>query len=71
MTCHPPRSYRSLTLHWFFMHPLPSLCAGQALDGQTLTRQTFPVKDGFVAVPEEPGLGVDLDEAVVEKFLVR
>ena len=38
---------------------------------QTLTRQHFPVKDGLVAVPEEPGLGVDLDEAVVEKYLVR
>jgi L-alanine-DL-glutamate epimerase-like enolase superfamily enzyme len=38
---------------------------------QTLTRQHFPVQDGWVAVPEEPGLGVDLDEAVVEKYRVR
>jgi L-alanine-DL-glutamate epimerase-like enolase superfamily enzyme len=38
---------------------------------QTLTRQQFPIQDGWVAVPEEPGLGVDLDEAVVEKYLVR
>jgi L-rhamnonate dehydratase len=46
-------------------------CVEQSALRQTLTRQTFPVQDGFVAVPDEPGLGVDLDEAVVEKFLVR
>jgi L-alanine-DL-glutamate epimerase-like enolase superfamily enzyme len=38
---------------------------------QKLTRQTFPLaEDGFVAVPEEPGLGVDLAEEIVEKYLV-
>jgi L-rhamnonate dehydratase len=46
-------------------------CVEQSPLRQTLTRQTFPVQAGLVAVPEEPGLGVDLDEAVVEKFLVR
>jgi L-alanine-DL-glutamate epimerase-like enolase superfamily enzyme len=39
---------------------------------QKLTRQRFPLaEDGFVPVPEEPGLGVDLDEEIVEKYLVR
>jgi L-alanine-DL-glutamate epimerase-like enolase superfamily enzyme len=37
---------------------------------QTLTKQRFPVKDGEIAVPEEPGLGIDLDEKVVEKYRV-
>lgn len=46
-------------------------CVEQSALRQTLTRQRFPVVDGFVHVPEEPGLGVDLDEAVVERFLVR
>ena len=46
-------------------------CVEQSALRQTLTRQRFPVVDGFVHVPEEPGLGVDLDEAVVEQFLVR
>jgi L-alanine-DL-glutamate epimerase-like enolase superfamily enzyme len=46
-------------------------CVEQSPLRQTLTRQQFPVEDGYVAVPEEPGLGVELDEAVVEKFLVR
>ena len=38
---------------------------------QRLTRQTFPVQAGWVDVPDEPGLGVDLDEAVVEQYLVH
>lgn len=46
-------------------------CVEQSPLRQTLTRQTFPVVGGQVAVPEEPGLGVELDEAVVEKYLVR
>jgi L-alanine-DL-glutamate epimerase-like enolase superfamily enzyme len=29
------------------------------------------VMDGDVQVPEEPGLGVDIDEKVVEKYRVR
>src|SRR5437879_3741926 len=37
---------------------------------QTLTRQRFPVIDGDIAVPEEPGLGVDLDEEVVARYRV-
>ena len=37
---------------------------------QTLTRQRFRVVDGEVAVPEEPGLGVELDDQVVDKFRV-
>jgi L-alanine-DL-glutamate epimerase-like enolase superfamily enzyme len=38
---------------------------------QTLTKQRFPIIDGEIAVPEEPGLGVELDEDVVEKFRVK
>ena len=37
---------------------------------QTLTKQRFPVIDGDITVPEEPGLGVDLDESVVAKYRV-
>jgi L-rhamnonate dehydratase len=45
-------------------------CVEQGALRQTLTRQRFPVVDGDIAVPEEPGLGVDLDEKVVEKYRV-
>ena len=46
-------------------------CVEDSALRQTLTRQRFPVVDGLVAAPEEPGLGVELDEAVVEKYLVK
>jgi L-alanine-DL-glutamate epimerase-like enolase superfamily enzyme len=45
-------------------------CVEQGALRQTLTRQRFPVVDGNIAVPEEPGLGVDLDEAVVDHYRV-
>lgn len=43
-------------------------CVEQGALRQTLTRQRFLVVDGDIEVPEEPGLGVELDEAVVEKY---
>lgn len=45
-------------------------CVEQGALRQTLTKQRFPVVDGEICVPEEPGLGVDLDEKVVEKYRV-
>jgi L-rhamnonate dehydratase len=45
-------------------------CVEQGALRQTLTRQRFPVVDGDIAVPEEPGLGVELDDAVLGKFRV-
>lgn len=33
-----------------------------------LTLQKFPLADGYVSVPEEPGLGVTVDEAVIQKY---
>lgn len=46
-------------------------CVEQGPLRQTLTRQRFPVVDGEIRVPEEPGLGIELDEAVVERYRVR
>ena len=46
-------------------------CVEQGALRQTLTKQKFPVIDGDISVPEEPGVGVELDEAVVEKYRVR
>lgn len=45
-------------------------CVEQGALRQTLTKQRFPVIDGMIRVPEEPGLGVELDEAVVAKYRV-
>jgi L-alanine-DL-glutamate epimerase-like enolase superfamily enzyme len=46
-------------------------CVEQGALRQTLTKQKFPIIDGDISVPEEPGLGVELDEGVVEKYRVR
>ena len=45
-------------------------CVEQGPLRQTLTRQRFPVVDGWISVPEEPGLGIELDDKVVEKYRV-
>ena len=37
---------------------------------QRLVPQKFPVVDGFVAVPDAPGLGIDLDEEVLREYTV-
>jgi L-rhamnonate dehydratase len=46
-------------------------CVEQGALRQTLTKQRFPVIDGDIVVPEEPGLGVELDEDVVNRYRVR
>jgi L-rhamnonate dehydratase len=45
-------------------------CVEQGALRQTLTKQRFPVVAGDIQVPEEPGLGVELDETVVAKYRV-
>src|SRR5436190_13703659 len=45
-------------------------CVEQGALRQTLTKQRFPVKNGEISVPEEPGLGIELDEAIVAKYRV-
>jgi L-alanine-DL-glutamate epimerase-like enolase superfamily enzyme len=34
-------------------------------------RNPIPIVDGHADVPEEPGLGVEPDPAIIEKYLVR
>jgi L-rhamnonate dehydratase len=38
---------------------------------QRLVHEKFPVTDGYVAVPQGPGLGVRIDEEVLEQCLVK
>jgi L-alanine-DL-glutamate epimerase-like enolase superfamily enzyme len=45
-------------------------CVEQGALRQTLTKQRFPVIDGEITVPDAPGLGVDLDEDVVDRYRV-
>lgn len=45
-------------------------CVEQGALRQSLTRQRFPVIEGEISVPEEPGLGVELDDEIVAKYRV-
>jgi L-alanine-DL-glutamate epimerase-like enolase superfamily enzyme len=45
-------------------------CVEQGALRKYLTKQEFPVIDGDISVPEEPGLGVDLNEEIVAKYRV-
>jgi L-alanine-DL-glutamate epimerase-like enolase superfamily enzyme len=38
---------------------------------RSLAREPIPIVDGHAAVPEAPGLGVEPDPAMIEKYLVR
>lgn len=61
------------SLHFLAALPNAALleyCVEQSALRQGLTQQRFPVVDGYVAVPQEPGLGVDLDEEVVARYRV-
>src|SRR5207245_10311743 len=46
-------------------------CVEQGALRQTLTRQRFPVIDGDIAVPEGPGLGIELDDRGVARSRVE
>jgi L-alanine-DL-glutamate epimerase-like enolase superfamily enzyme len=45
-------------------------CVEQGDLRKHLTKQKFPVVGGNIAVPEGPGLGVELDDAVVAQYRV-
>jgi L-alanine-DL-glutamate epimerase-like enolase superfamily enzyme len=50
------------------------ICEFVAEEGTTLrdriTRQRVRAKDGYLAIPSEPGLGIDLDEDVVAQYRI-
>ena len=46
-------------------------CVEESPLRQHLTRNAIPVVDGYAAVPQGPGLGVEVDEAMVERFAVK
>ncbi len=39
--------------------------------GREIARPAFDVRDGFIDVPQGPGLGIDLDEAALARFPAR
>jgi len=50
-----PGRVTALDTHWIWQ------------DGQRLTREPFTIVDGYISVPEKPGLGVELDMDRVEE----
>ncbi len=45
-------------------------CVAETPINRDLTRQTFPLRDGYVALPTAPGLGVELDPDVLARYAV-
>ncbi len=45
-------------------------CVEQGDLRKHLIKQSFPVTDGDISVPEEPGLGIELNEEIVAKYRV-
>jgi glucarate dehydratase len=50
-----PGRITALDTHWIWQ------------DGQRLTKEPLPIRGGKIAVPDRPGLGIELDMAEVEK----
>jgi glucarate dehydratase len=48
-----PGEITAIDTHWIWQ------------DGQRITEQPYEIRDGFLTVPDRPGLGVDLDEEAV------
>jgi len=49
-----PGSITAIDTHWIWQ------------DGQCLTKEPFKIVNGFVSVPERPGLGIEIDMAQIE-----
>jgi L-rhamnonate dehydratase len=61
-------------LHWLNAVPNALICEFVAQEGtglrDLLTRQSFVAKDGHLSIPNEPGLGIELDEHTLAKYRV-
>ncbi len=60
-------------LHWLASRKssfIVEYCVEETPIRMQLVKQDINAKDGFITVPEEPGLGVELNEDVVEKYRV-
>jgi L-rhamnonate dehydratase len=61
-------------LHWLNSIPNALICEFVAEEDTNLrefvTRQKLRAQDGYLEIPDEPGLGIDLDEAAIQRFRV-
>jgi L-alanine-DL-glutamate epimerase-like enolase superfamily enzyme len=61
-------------LHWLNAIPNALICEFVAEEETNLreqiTKQKLRARDGYLEIPEEPGLGIDLDEEAVRRYRV-
>jgi len=61
-------------LHWLNSIPNALICEFVAEEEtnlrESVTRQKLRARDGYLPVPQEPGLGIDLDEEAIRQFRV-
>ncbi|MCC6367502.1 MAG: mandelate racemase/muconate lactonizing enzyme family protein [Bryobacterales bacterium] len=61
-------------LHWLNAVPNALICEFVAEEEtnlrETITRQKLRAKDGYLDIPQDPGLGIDLDEDAIERYRV-
>jgi len=61
-------------LHWLNAIPNALICEFVAEEEthlrEFITKQKIRARDGYLAIPQEPGLGIDLDEDAVAKYRV-
>ena len=61
-------------LHW--LNSIPNALIAEFVEQEGtdlrdfLTRQKIKAKDGYLEFPQEPGLGVDLDEEAISRYRV-
>ncbi|MBK5292593.1 MAG: hypothetical protein JJE04_13065, partial [Acidobacteriia bacterium] len=61
-------------LHWLNSIPNALICEFVAEEEtnlrESVTRQKLRARDGYLEIPQEPGLGIDLDEEAIAKYRV-
>ncbi len=61
-------------LHWLNSIPNALICEFVAEEEtnlrESITRQKLRARDGYLEIPQEPGLGIDLDEEAIARFRV-
>jgi L-rhamnonate dehydratase len=62
-------------LHWLNSIPNALICEFVAEEEtnlrESITRQKLRAKDGYLSIPDAPGLGIDLDEEGLKKYISR
>jgi L-alanine-DL-glutamate epimerase-like enolase superfamily enzyme len=64
---------KAASMHFLAAIPRSNLfeyCIQETALNQALTRERFPIVDGYVHIPEGPGLGIEIDDEMVDQYRV-